>query len=94
MLKISIVDGHHTPESRTTQKGVMWSQEAYAHLGGAYPAKIKLSLDGPQAAYPPGDYQLSPAAFKVGQYGDLEINRFQVKLIPLRSAVQANSQKG
>lgn len=88
-MKISIVQGHHLPESRTTKVGLMWSQRAYAHLGGAFPAEIKVSLQSPQDAYPVGEYELSDESFGVGQYGDLEINRFNFKLVPASAALKS-----
>ena len=88
-MKITIVEGHHQPESRTTQKGLMWSQKAYADLGGAFPAQMKITLQSPNEAYRPGDYELSPESFRIGQYGDLEVNRFNIKLVPVSAALKS-----
>lgn len=95
MLKISIIEGHHQPISRNTRNGVMWNQDAYVHLGGAYPSKMKIPLDSPSGAYPPGEYELSPDSFRVGQYGDLEVNRFGLKIVPfsLAKTAQPSSAK-
>lgn len=93
-MKITIVQGHHQPDSRNTQKGTMWSQKAYADLGGAFPAEIKISLQSPERAYAVGEYELSPQSFKVGQYGDLEVNRFNIKLVPSTSSVKPSLAVG
>jgi hypothetical protein len=94
MLKISIIEGHHQPISRTTKNGVMWNQDGYVHLGGAYPSKMKITLESPAAAYGPGEYELSPESFRVGQYGDLEVNRFGMKMVPISLAKSATSATG
>jgi len=48
-------------------------QQAFAYLNGeSYPQKIKLSLARDQAAYPKGEYELTPE-FYVGNFGDLRI---------------------
>lgn len=82
MLKISIVNGFHQPQSRQTKNGIMWWQDAYAHLGGPFPAQIKVPLRDAAAAYAVGEYELGPENFRVGKFGDLEINRFEMRLTP------------
>lgn len=82
-MKISVVQGHHEPLSRATQNGIRYHQLAYADLGGAYPAEVRIPLASAAAAYPVGEYLLSPRSYRVGKYGDLEINNFQIILDPL-----------
>lgn len=83
MLKVSIVDGHHQVQSRTTKNGVRYFQEAYAHLGGAYPQQIEISLRDPSEAKPIGDYTLDISAFQVGRFKNLELNPFSMPLNPV-----------
>ena len=94
MLKISIVKGFDQPVSRNTQNGTRWHQIAYAHFGGAYPAEIRIPLADPNGAYLVGAYVLDNSSFRVGKYGDLEINPFQLKLVqPARAAVAQAPQQ-
>lgn len=82
-MKIEIVAGHHQPHSRQTKNGgMMYWQDGYCHMGGAFPTQVRIPLRDQTKAYPPGQYDLSPESFTVGQYGDLQINRFELFLIP------------
>lgn len=80
-VKISVLDGHHQPQSRQTKTGVRHYQTAYAHLGGAFPVEIEIPLRGPADAHPVGDYALSPSSFRVGKYRNLELNPFELALV-------------
>lgn len=82
MLKISIIDGHHQALSRTTKNGVRYFQEAYVHLGGAFPQQIEIPLKAPADANPIGDYSLDVSNFQAGKYKNLELNPFELKLVP------------
>lgn len=80
-MNISILDGFHLPKSRQVKENTFYSQTAYADMGGAFPVAFEIPLETPAHAYPIGnDYVLSPSSFKVNQYGNLELNRFQIKL--------------
>jgi len=85
MVKVSIVDGHHLPQSRTTQKGVRYFQSAYVHLGGAYPGEIEVPLKNPAEAFPVGDYTVSLASFQIGKYKNLELNPFELRLVAIKA---------
>lgn len=62
-------------------------QTAYLHRDGqAYPDRFAIPVESPAAAYAPGRYSIAPGAFRVGRYGDLEINRFEFALVPLAAA--------
>ncbi|RDL42757.1 hypothetical protein DN730_18230 [Marinomonas piezotolerans] len=82
MLKISIIEGHNLPQSRNTKSGLRYYQEAYAHLGGAYPQQIEIPLQAPTDAKPVGEYELDLSAFRVGRFKNLELNPFDLPLIP------------
>ncbi len=91
MLKISIIEGHHQPQSRSTKNGVRYFQEAYAHLGGAFPQQIEIPLKNPTDAKPVGDYTLDLTTFQVGRFKNLELNPFEVRLIQLQKPVSKAS---
>lgn len=88
-LIVEVVDGHHLPTPRTF-KGRdgkpdrhVFEQKVFAHFGGAFPVEFKLSFDTPEEAYKVGKYVLTPDSFKVGQYGDLQIDRYNIQLSPV-----------
>jgi len=80
MLKISIIEGHHLAQSRNTKNGVRYFQNAYAHMGGAFPQQIELPLRNPTDAYAIGEYTLDLSAFQVGRFKNLELNPFELRL--------------
>lgn len=92
MLKVEILKDHDAPISRSinTRNGpkTIHEQKAYAHFGGAFPVEFKLPLDSPADAYPVGKYTLSPTSFQVNQFGSLEINRFDIRLVQLKPAAE------
>jgi hypothetical protein len=88
MLKISVIDGHHLVQQRQTKNGVRYFQEAYAHLGGAFPQQIEIPLRDPADAKPIGDYTLDLSTFQVGRFKNLELNPFELKLVPAQKSVQ------
>ena len=90
MLKISIIDGHHQAQSRTTKNGIRYYQEAYAHLGGAFPQQIEIPLKAPADANPIGDYTLDISNFQSGKYKNLELNPFELKLIQDKKIAKAS----
>ncbi len=59
-------------------------QRAYVHQGGAHPTPFTLSLRSPAEAYPAGDYELDPSSLQVNGYGGLELNRFEMRLTPIK----------
>lgn len=59
----------------------LYSQVAFAHLGGRFPVEFSLSLQEGQPYYTEGRYVLHSSSFKVGQYGRLEFERNMI-LVP------------
>lgn len=76
---------HEREWERDGKKGISYSQELYVHLGGPFPERIRVTLDEPSKILPLGKYTITPQSLKVGQYGDLEFNRYDLAktLIPL-----------
>jgi len=56
----------------------MYSQDLFAHLGGPFPQKISVSIEGPEHALEIGKYKLTQESFKVGQYDRLELDGFNL----------------
>lgn len=69
-------------------------QTAYLHRDGqAYPDRFAVPVESPDAAYPPGRYQVAPGSYTVGRYGDLEINRFEFALSPMPASAVSEQRK-
>lgn len=67
----------------------LYSQNAYVWKEGhPYPEKVRVPLQQGQSAYEPGRYSLDPACFVAGRFGDLEINRYEVRLLPFAASAQ------
>lgn len=85
-MKIEITSKAVDVRTGTSKEGKPFravSQNAYLWLDGKpYPKEFRLSIDE-AAPYPIGQYRLDDSAFTVSQYGDLQINRFELRLIPL-----------
>lgn len=84
-MQIEILEGRN--EVKAIQKrdgsGSYYVQVAYIDLGKAYPEEFQFGVASPAHGYPVGRYRLAPQSFKVNQYGRLEINGYDFKLIPL-----------
>jgi hypothetical protein len=87
MLKISIIEGHNLPQTRNTKNGMRYFQNAYAHLGGAFPQQIELPLKSPVDAFPVGDFTLDLSCFQIGKFKNLELNPFEVRLKPMENTI-------
>lgn len=90
-LKIQILDtnGANIPTPRKfPAKGdrperTVYEQKAYIYTGGVFPVEFKITHDDFNDAYAVGDYTLATSSFKVNQYGQLELDRFGMSLVPL-----------
>jgi len=87
MVEIEIIEGRHQPLGEKGQQGdsMFWTQEAYAHLGGAFPVCFRMRLRDPMQARPVGLYQIGGGAYEVGRYMRLELNGFRLveNLVPV-----------
>jgi hypothetical protein len=80
-MNVSIIEGFHQPATKTIKENTFYEQKAYADFEGPYPVEFKIALNAPVDAYPIGsDYELDPSSYKVNQYGNLELDRFNIKL--------------
>jgi hypothetical protein len=91
-MKIEVVDA--TSEHReitlkaTGDVRKVYNQNVYIWKDNEkYPIKSRIPLEN-SSPYPVGMYALSDGAFEVGQYGDLQINRYEIRLIPLPATVE------
>ncbi|HHA2976872.1 TPA: single-stranded DNA-binding protein [Stenotrophomonas maltophilia] len=68
----------------------MHKQEAYLHNGHHYPDRFDVApieVDGKPVPYEPGFYTLAPGSIGVNrEYGNLEINRYEMKLLRIEEA--------
>lgn len=86
IIEIMDANNSHLPKSRT-MKGkdgksdrVLYDQTAFAHLGGVFPVEMRLTHNDLSEVLEIGKYLLHPKSFKVGRYGGLEIDNFNMVL--------------
>ena len=94
IIEILGTNGANNPEPRTIPAKpahdgkpardamTFYEQKAYAHTGGVFPVEFKINLNSHTEAYPIGKYQLAPSSFKLNRFGQLELDRYGMKLIP------------
>ena len=81
-ITVEIIEGHHLPISKTIKEKTYYSQKAYIDLGGPFPVEFDLPIEAPVNANPIGKgYVLCPSSFKVNQYGNLELDKYNTKII-------------
>lgn len=89
LVRVLDTNNAHLPEPRTfPAKGdraarTVYEQKVYADMGGIFPVMFKISHDDHNAAYPVGEYELAPSSFKINQYDQLELDRYNIRLTPL-----------
>lgn len=74
-----------------TKNGKLVVQECYAFLPQYdFPQVCEVLPPKGEAPYPPGDYQLDPESFEVGDFKSLTV---RPKLIPLPASQQSGASK-
>jgi len=82
-LKFEIVQGHNAPRSVTRGDKARLEQDIYMHKGEAFPTRVVLSFDNAHERLPVGNYTLCPSSFRTNQYNSLELDRWNMKFIPM-----------
>lgn len=80
MPRITVKNAQVHEEKSTKTGNIMRSQMAELDLGNGYGLPFRVGL-GNRAAYSAGEYDIDPACFSLGQYGDLTLKRY-VDLVP------------
>lgn len=52
---------------------------------GGFALPFDVSVD-PGKPYPVGDYTIAPESFRLNQFGGLELNRYELQLVPVKTA--------
>lgn len=87
-LVIEVLEGKNTPIMRNQK--IKGEDRKFFHIpvavemGKLYPVEVRWSVESETHFISPGKYTLSESSFKVNQYGDLELDRYNMALIPLR----------
>lgn len=69
--------------TKTGEQRTVYSQQVYLWKDNeTYPIKARIPLESNQP-YAIGYYSLGDSSYEVAQYGDISINRYAIKLIPL-----------
>lgn len=76
-VKSAAVEEQHNSKTNS----IMRSQTVGLDLGNGFELPFRVSL-GQRPAYPPGEYDIDPKSFALGNYGDLTLKRY-VDLVPL-----------
>ncbi len=85
MLTVEVIPNFSAVQSRTDDSGrARHKQVVFVNVGGAYPLQVTVPVDTPHG-YLPGTYKMAAESFRVGKYGDLEINNYGVVLHPDKS---------
>lgn len=84
MIKIIIEKGDDVSKEIQRGQRTVREQSGYVLLDGQrHPRFIKFSLpESQKKAYPVGEYTPGPAAFQVGKYDKLELNPWELDLVP------------
>jgi len=48
-----------------------------------FPIEMQVSLGEAELAYPAGKYLISDSSYKINQYGNLELSKYDLKLVPM-----------
>jgi len=83
-LIVEIIEGHNHPFTVGQGEKMRWKQKAYAHTGGAFPVEFSIALENQQQGLMAGKYIVKPTAYRVGKFGGLELNEWQLRdnLVP------------
>jgi hypothetical protein len=84
MLKFEIVQGHNTPTTKKFGEREVLLQEIYMHKGGPFPLPVTIQHNNAHECLPVGEYTLCPSSYRTNQYGSLELDRFNLKFLPLK----------
>lgn len=77
---VIVVKSENTILQKTKNGTQLRKQQAALDIGGDYPLPFYMTVNEP---YKPGRYTLSPASFRVNGFQSLELNRFEMELVPL-----------
>ena len=88
----STVTEYHQMQTKNGPRDRFY-QVAYLHQDGEpYPIKFRITHDQ-NTPLAPGYYKLDDSSYTVGRYGDLEINPFQKRFIPIQDEPYIPKQK-
>lgn len=76
-VKSAVVEERHNQKSNS----IIRSQTVGLDLGNGFELPFRVGL-GQRPAYPPGEYDIDPNSFGLGDFGDLVLKRY-VDLVPL-----------
>jgi len=89
-LILEVIENHHQPFSVGQGEKERFKQKIFMHSGGPFPVEAKMNINNPVDALPIGKYVIQPSAYKVGKYGDVEVNQWELRnnLVPYKSALR------
>lgn len=86
MIKIEVFTGEDHVQQRMAGTRTFYYQRAYLHrTGERFPLAFELPMKAESDAYPAGLYTLAPESLLINQYKALEMSRYRVQLLPLKT---------
>ena len=76
-----IIKSENVWQEKTQSGTVLIKQQAAIQGGRDFPRPFNLTVE---TAYPVGRYELSPDSFRVNAYSSLEINPYNISLVPVK----------
>ena len=92
MLKIEIfadcaqVETKVIPANEKRGAVTIYHQRVYCYFGGKFPEECFFPVADTNSGYPAGVYTLAPTSFTRDNFNNLDLNRFNLSLIPLPEA--------
>lgn len=86
MLRINVKETT-TREEINRKTGAVFHKQRVALQQGQYDLAFDVTVD-PSKPYPVGAYTFSPDSFRTNQFGGIELNRFDLRLVPFAAAAQ------
>jgi len=80
---IILIKSVNVVTSKTNKGTTIVRQQAAIDQGRDFPLVFELVVDKP---YQPGQYRLDENAYRVNQYGSLELDPYNLKLVPLNKS--------
>lgn len=76
-----LIKSENTRIEKTRRGTELRKQQAAVDQGADYPLPFELTVDEP---YPPGRYVLDVWSFRVNPFGGLELNPYNIRLVPAK----------
>lgn len=91
ILSVEVRD-YEVPNKDGSKQKRYSQEEIYLYTGARFPLVISVNIDSVAECYPPGEYILNPKCLRVSKYGGLELDSYNISLLPATKPVLAAQQ--